>query len=357
MPVVRELTITSNLRNYQVKLCDDDSFIADFASQANTVFIVDENVWRLHQNTTLRLLKDPIILPISEEGKSLESVQLLYDQVISLSAKKNMTLVSIGGGITQDITGFVASTLYRGVNWIFVPTTLLAQADSCIGAKTSLNYKKYKNLLGTFFPPHQVYIYPGFLDTLDEPVYLSGLGEIVKLYVIGGEQDTLRLLGALPALLNRQDEVLLNFVMRSLTIKKDYIEADEFDTGKRNMLNFGHCFGHAVEYATGYALAHGQAVVVGMILAGFVARERGLLQTETEQMLRAQLLIPVLGPEFPKLELDHASIIEAMKQDKKRVGADLPLIMVTDGYAMVKVTDLKVSEVHQALDFFTETGL
>ena len=144
------------------------------------------------------------MLPVREERKTLETVQELYGHFLGRSAKRNMTLISIGGGILQDISGFAASTLYRGINWVFVPTTLLAQADSCIGSKTSLNYQGYKNLLGTFYPPNEVYIYMPFLATQAELDFYSGLGEVVKLHLMGGAERTRELI-ALLLIFDRRD--------------------------------------------------------------------------------------------------------------------------------------------------------
>ena len=150
---------------------------------------------------------ETIVLPISEERKNLDTVQELYDQLITRPAKRNLTLISFGGGILQDITGFAASTIYRGVNWIFVPTTLLAQADSCIGSKTSLNYKNFKNLIGTFFPPISIYIYPTFITTQLDSDFYSGIGEVVKLHLMGGDKHYHELAQYFSTLLKRNETV------------------------------------------------------------------------------------------------------------------------------------------------------
>ncbi len=158
MPLVDAINIKSKFREYKVDFCSSDSFIDDLLNIPDSFFIIDKNVWNLYSNELLSKLKtkDHLVLTINEERKTLDVVQEIYDEIIKIAPKKNLTIISIGGGIVQDITGFCASTLYRGVNWIYLPTTLLAQADSCIGAKTSLNYKNYKNLIGTFYPPSKV---------------------------------------------------------------------------------------------------------------------------------------------------------------------------------------------------------
>jgi 3-dehydroquinate synthase len=348
------IAIHSNLRDYTVHFHDDASFIEGFSRYPQRLFVIDENVWKLHGTGCLATLADSerIIFPVSEERKSLDGVMELYDRLMECSAKKNMTLISIGGGIIQDITGFVASTLYRGLNWVFVPTTLLAQADSCIGSKTSLNYKRFKNLIGTFYPPAEVHIYSRFLQTLEKIDFLSGMGEVAKLHIMGGTDTISAFTSTLPTLIGRNDAAILLAIRRSLTVKLSYMEGDEFDTGRRNLLNYGHCFGHALETVSSYAIPHGQAVVVGMLVANQVAVKRGLLSEVFAQRLAEQFLSSLL--DF-KLELSGYSmdeLITAMRQDKKRVGEGLVMVMVTDAIEMVKVDDISPKEIEIAVKSF-----
>jgi 3-dehydroquinate synthase len=348
---VEEMLIKSNIRDYPVVFTADCIFLSEIKAKGNCAFIVDERVWEYHAGGCLSALRaeEVMILPISEERKRLESVIDLYDGMMERTAKRNMTLVSIGGGIAQDITGFLASTLYRGINWVFVPTTLLAQADSCIGSKTSLNYKNYKNLLGTFYPPTAVYIHAPFLATQKEIDYYSGMGEVVKLHIMGGQLMIEKIVAAFPKLYNRDPAALIDTVQSSLYIKQGYIESDEFDSGRRNLLNFGHCFGHAIESATDFAVPHGQAVVIGILLANEVAVARGLLSEEHSRYLATELLLPTLRLDLASVDLKFSDVIDAMKQDKKRTGEGLALVMVIDGYKMVKVSDLSDDEAVAAM--------
>ena len=346
--------MSSRIRDYDVTFEADAAFLEQLAAPDDRVLIVDEGAWNHHREGCLSPFgpSETVVLPIGEELKTLESVTRLYDRLTERAAKRNITIVSVGGGITQDITGFVASTLYRGVRWVFVPTTLLAQADSCIGSKTSLNYRHYKNLLGTFYPPAAVHIFAPFLVTLAESDYMSGLGEVVKLHIMGGMDAAERYEAGLPALLLRDPATLLDSVQDSLAIKTSYIEGDEFDTGRRNLLNFGHCFGHAIESATAFGVPHGQAVVLGMMLAGMVARSRGLLSAETESYLLGRLLEPSLAGSVTLAGMDDAAVIDAMGQDKKRVGAGLAVVMASDGLEMVKAVDVTADEAQAALRRF-----
>ena len=344
-------SVKSRLGDYGVVFAEPADYIQRLAAEPNSVFVVDENVWALHKDAALKPLAAcrPIILPISEEAKSLVSVQMLYDRIVEFTPKKNMRLVSIGGGITQDITGFVASTLYRGIKWTFIPTTLLAQADSCIGGKTSLNYKAFKNLVGTFYPPSEIYISAGCLATLKDGDYLSGLGEIAKLCIIGGEADAKNFAASADRLLKRDFGALLPLLRRSLEIKKGYIEEDEFDSGRRNILNFGHCFGHAIESATDFAVPHGTAVVYGILLANIAARLRGGLSADTEIFMRDKMLLPLLPAGTLKGGVDKCAVLQGMKKDKKRTGTNLALVMAMDGFIMSRVNDLEETEAMAAL--------
>jgi 3-dehydroquinate synthase len=177
--LVSELVrIGSRLRDYSV-FVRDDPWAAGLAAQGGAVTVVDENVWRLHRDGVLAGVEDPVVLAIDEQSKNFASVAWLYDRLLARGLRRNGTLVSIGGGITQDLTGFAASTLYRGVRWVYAPTTVLAQADSCIGGKTSLNYEAYKNIVGTMYPPETIVIDPRFPGTLTRADFFSGLGEVV----------------------------------------------------------------------------------------------------------------------------------------------------------------------------------
>jgi 3-dehydroquinate synthase len=344
------LQLTSRVRDYTATFQPDASFLGELVAMPNRFFVVDENVWAAHGEGVLSVIprEDLMLLPIAEETKTLASVERVWDALMERSAKRNMTIVSVGGGICQDITGFAASTLYRGIGWVFLPTTLLAQADSCIGSKTSLNYRRFKNLLGTFFPPNAVHIFAPFLTTQAEIDYYSGLGEVVKLHVMGGAESAARLEADIMRVRERDVDALSVAVRESLRIKTSYIEGDEFDLGRRNLLNYGHCFGHAIETATDYAVPHGQGVVIGMMMAQRVARERGL-ETDAEQIaLLDRLFAHSLLQEFVPAHIDLEAVVEAMKHDKKRTGEGLVVVMAADGLDMIKRDDVSVDEAMRA---------
>ncbi len=344
MPVIK---VHSAIRDYEVHFSEGFDFLSAFEKIPNRFYVIDSNVWRLYRDSQFSHLdpKQVMVLPIEEDRKNLGTVMEVYDALMARSAKRNMTMISIGGGIVQDITGFAASTLYRGINWTFVPTTLLAQADSCIGSKTSLNYKSYKNLIGSFFPPNQIFLCPRFTNTLKSEDYFSGLGEVIKLHLMGGEALARDLVADMPLLARRDDpSALLAAIRRSLGVKLSYMQDDEFDTGKRNLLNYGHCFGHAVESTSEFAIPHGQAVVIGMMFANIVAKSRGLMDVELFTRLHDQVLMPALLSRPSKNQLDTDTLFAAMKMDKKRTGEGLVLIMLLNGFEMRKIDDLTYAE-------------
>lgn len=344
MPVIK---VHSAIRDYEVHFSGEFDFLEALEKIPNRFYVIDSNVWALYRESRFSHLDLQLVmvLPIEEDRKNLSTVMEVYDALMARSAKRNMTMISIGGGIVQDITGFAASTLYRGINWIFVPTTLLAQADSCIGSKTSLNYKKFKNLIGSFFPPNQIFLCPKFTDTLKNEDYFSGLGEVIKLHLMGGEKLAHALIAHLPTLTGRNDpSTLLSVIKNSLAVKLSYMQDDEFDTGRRNLLNYGHCFGHAVESTTDFAIPHGQAVIVGMMFANIVAKNRGLLSAKTFKEIHSQALLPALVSLPSRKQLDTGTLFAAMKMDKKRTGEGLVLIMLTNGYEMSKIEDLFYEE-------------
>lgn len=345
------ISVKSRLRDYQVIFHDSDNFIAGLEQLPTASFVIDENVQRLYPQLFSAI--DPKrrwIMPVSEENKNLSSVMMLYDFMTQCTAKKNAVIVSVGGGIVQDVSGFAASTLYRGVRWIFVPTTLLAQADSCIGAKTSLNYGEFKNLVGTFYPPHEIHLLPSFPLSQDPLNYSSGVGEIVKLRLLSPQADLAEIARDTPKLLTRDQQTLTRCVRQSLLIKLDYIQEDEFDTGRRNLLNYGHCIGHALEHSSHYAVPHGQAVVVGMILANRLSCNLGRLSPELCGKIEQEILLPVLTVPLKKAYFSCEEILTAMEKDKKRTGEGLAVVMPDNSLNYILDRNVEKEKVRQVIE-------
>lgn len=361
-----EIKIRSRLRDYQAEIHDDLSFLDELSALPHAAFLIDRKVFELYHDVfqTRFESKNIYFLDAQETNKTLEEAGRIYDWLIShFTAKRNLNFISIGGGITQDVSGFVASTLYRGIHWYYVPTTLLAQVDSCIGGKTSLNFGHHKNLLGTFYPPQQLFLYPGFAGTLTALDRSSGYGEIIKFLLMEGFEN-----GKLDSVAERMKQIaaqqknLSEAIFDSLNIKRSFMEDDEFDLGRRNLLNYGHCFGHALEASSSYYVPHGVAVNIGIQFANLVATHRNTLSAERDQMIRDQICMPYLIQPQREQDYDEERLLENLKNDKKRVGEGLPMVIpVKDG--LCRIQDLTPGEFLEALSilknrlFPVETGM
>lgn len=346
-----KLTIESNIRDYDVIFTDSFNFIDEFNNIDNSVLIIDKNVYDLYTEEFKDINKDNLFLfDAIEENKTFDYVKEIYDFLISKSVKRNLTIISIGGGITQDITGFVASTLYRGVKWIFVPTTFLAMTDSCIGSKTSVNYAKYKNLMGTFYPPQKIYINPTFLNTLKELDFYSGIGETIKFQLMKEEypKNFQKVLDVINKTVNDKS-ARLEIIHDNMSVKLEYMRGDEFDLGRRNLLNYGHCFGHALETSSNYYVPHGIAVNIGMIFANILSKKRNLADENTVNFVNENILLPNIPLKLREKDFDYKILLESMKNDKKRVGEYLTVVIPDHEFKMIKVDDVQDEEFIETL--------
>lgn len=298
-------------------------------------FLIDSNVARLFAAQLQFALERPntLIIEATETNKSLQQTIPVIERLIRARIRRNHTLVAIGGGIIQDITCFISSTLLRGVPWRFLPTTLLAQADSCIGSKSSINLGETKNILGTFNPPRQVHIFGGFLDTLEAKDVHSGVGEIIKVHAIAG-RAAFDALAVDFARLFTDRAVLLKYIRAALAIKQRYIEEDEFDRGIRNIFNYGHSFGHAIESATHYAIPHGVAVTIGMDMANHIAVQRGLLDRAHYERMHSILARNYAA--FAQTPIPADPLLAALMLDKKNTSTGLRLIFPTGADAAIQ---------------------
>ncbi|MFC1545996.1 3-dehydroquinate synthase, partial [Pseudomonadota bacterium] len=227
-------TIKSNIRNYDVMFENSFAFIDDLLRTKDPIFVIDKNVYDLYKKEFEKVPDERLFLfDAIEENKTFDYIKKVYDFLLSKSVKRNSTFISIGGGITQDITGFVASTFYRGLSWIFVPTTFLAMTDSCIGSKTSVNYDKHKNLMGTFYPPSKIYINKDFLLTLSELDFFSGIGETIKFQLMDESypKNFKKILTIIEGTIE-EEEGRNNIIYENMNIKRSYMEGDEFDLGR-----------------------------------------------------------------------------------------------------------------------------
>lgn len=349
------MEIKSNLKTYNVIIEDDLDFLNKLKQIDNAEFVIDRNVYDLYKNDFQGIPENRLfLLDATEQNKVIETALDICEKITEIPAKRNATLISIGGGIIQDITGFVSNIMYRGINWIFVPTTLLAACDSCIGGKTSLNYKKYKNLLGTFYPPDELHICSKMFLTLTERDFKSGLGEVIKFNIMAGEDGLLNIEDNIDLLLARDIAVVNRFVDSSLVFKKTFIEVDEFDKGERIKLNFAHTFGHSIEVITEYAIPHGTAVAIGMIMADYISFQRGLL---TKQMIKRSedVLLKVIDIDIDLMDKPLEEYLKAIRKDKKQISDSLTAVLISKygkQSELSVVHDVSVKEIEGAIDYF-----
>lgn len=309
------------------------SFINNLSNQlakdvenGNCIFIIDETIIKFFGVDLSAVISKGryVLVSSDEQNKTMDYTQEVIRKLLDLNVRKNDALIAIGGGITQDIVAFISSVLFRGVEWRFYPTTLLAQCDSCIGSKSSINFDQYKNLIGTFNPPSKIFIYTDFLNTLTESEIRSGIGEMLHYFFTEGIELAQQISDEYEQLLTNR-ALLSKFVSNSLRIKKHIIEIDEFDTSIRHIFNYGHTFGHAIEAITHYAIPHGQAVSIGMDLANYISLQRGILSKKNFEQMHEILNKNIPPFKFTKENIDAYCI--ALSRDKKNKGNQLGSIL------------------------------
>ncbi|HEY5239335.1 MAG TPA: 3-dehydroquinate synthase family protein [Rhizomicrobium sp.] len=277
---------------------------------------------------------DVISLAAVESTKNLDRVPAIIEQLRRFGLSRDAKLLAIGGGIIQDITGFVASIYMRGVAWSYFPTTLLGMADSCIGGKSSINVGPYKNIVGTFHPPREIQIDPSLTDTLSAEQKVAGLCEAAKICFCGGAESFSKFCALRPTV-HSDRNVLAQTIQISLATKARFIETDEFDRGERLLLNFGHTFGHAIESASHFRIGHGVAVGLGIIAALNLSNRLGYLwlpdgRTETLKNLLEDLLSHVEGMSGLLGNISLPDLMDAFGSDKKHNQQQFAVIIVSD---------------------------
>jgi 3-dehydroquinate synthase len=292
----------------------------------SAVFILsDENVSKACLNSLIKKVKvlkgcDVMLVASGEENKNIETCVNLWSELTDSNADRNALLINFGGGVISDMGGFVASTFKRGIDFINIPTTLLAMADASVGGKTGIDFGSYKNHVGTFAQPKGVFIYPGFLKTLDKRQLHSGYAEIIKSALIADK----KLWNQISKVTALGEKELLPLIQQSVRIKNAIVKKDPNEKNVRKALNFGHTAGHAIEsffLGKKNSLLHGEAIAVGMLTEGYLSfKRKGLNHHEL------QALINLIFDYFPKvkmIEKDFLTIIALMKHDKKNANGKL----------------------------------
>ena len=327
------LKIQSKISDYSIHFIENLDAIQTLIDQPNTITFIDSNVSRLYPAL---YRESNIVVECTENVKTLDGTHNIFDNLIEQKANIQTRLVVIGGGILQDLIGFCASTYCRGIQYDLVPTTLLSQADSCLGGKTSINVKGKKNILGTFYPPNNIYVCTEFLETLSTLDYCSGLGEVYKFHILENRIDQFNI-----------DGDITDMIYRGLLFKGDILSRDEFDKGERKYLNFGHTFGHALETTSQNNLPHGIAVILGSMIASRIASKLEYKVPNYNQLLEKGIeLINKANVKLEQSWFDLESLLEIVKSDKKSTGK-LTMVLSTDHNFLQDIEDIKI--IKQAL--------
>jgi len=301
------MKIKSFFGDYDLIYDKYDKYIVD-----SKFYIISSTIKKLYGISP----RNSIFIDDPESSKEYIKVADVISKLIDMKMKRKDILVGIGGGAVQDITGFVATVLFRGVKWELIPTTLMSQTDSCIGSKTSINFGMVKNQVGSFYPPKRIISDTRFLDSLPKVEIASGMGEIVKCHLLNGKTSLV-------------SDDLDKLVQFAISIKKHFIENDEFDDNIRNYLNYGHTFGHAIEGASNHGIVHGLGVVLGMDISNFIAYCCGWIGESNYSNIRS--FLDVFRPVIPDVH-SVDNILHFLKLDKKNISDDnLTLIIIDDG--------------------------
>ncbi len=314
-------------------LFTDSQLLAQHVPGSQVVIISNDTVAPLYVERVRRALGErslitEIVLPDGEQFKTLETLGTIFDQVMAANHNRTTSFVAVGGGVVGDMAGFAAACYQRGVNFIQIPTTLLAQVDSSVGGKTAVNHPLGKNMIGAFYQPGAVFIDLNTLQSLPDREIAAGLAEVIKYGLICDLPFYQWLCQHMPNLLAREEAALAEAIERSCAIKARVVATDEREGGLRAILNLGHTFGHAIETAQGYGnWLHGEAVATGMLLAMQMSARRGWIssgEVDTYRNLLLSMRLPVQVP----TDMSPQDFIALMGRDKKVVDGRMRLILL-----------------------------
>ncbi len=292
---------------------------------------------------------ETLMIPEGETSKSLRQAEKLYDRLLELQCDRKSVLIALGGGVIGDLTGFVAATYLRGIPFVQVPTTLLAQVDSSVGGKTAVNHPKGKNMIGAFYQPKLVVADLETLRTLPEKEFRAGLAEVIKYGVIEDPELFAYLENNAEKILAQDTQCLEHIVETSCAIKARVVEKDERESDYRRVLNFGHTIGHAIEALTGYSrYLHGEAITIGMVRAARLSEQTGRCSGEVTR--RIQALVEKMGLPFRLPDLKPEEIIQSLYLDKKTTHRKIRFVLVKDIGSIEIVEHVPEEQIRCALE-------
>ena len=334
-------------------LLDRPELLLPCINGKQVMVVSNETVAPLYLQKVLDVLQDytvaSVILPDGEQYKTLETVNRIFDALLENRFNRNCCLIALGGGVIGDMTGFAAACYQRGVDFIQIPTTLLAQVDSSVGGKTGVNHPLGKNMIGAFHQPRCVLADTGTLNTLDDRQLAAGIAEVIK-YGLIREPEFYRWLDSnMTELRNRNTQALTYAIEKSCQCKADIVAADERESGQRALLNLGHTFGHAIETGTGYGQwLHGEAIAVGMLMAADLSARHNWISAR--DVLHLQQLLEKSGlPTKPPTSLSAEQFLALMAVDKKALDSGLRLILLKQIGNAAVVGDFQAALLDQTL--------
>lgn len=296
--------------------------------------VSDSNVHKLYGGEIRSALvgMEPVFLtfPAGEKNKKLSVIEKMFTNLVKNRFDRKSLIVALGGGVTGDMAGFLASIYMRGIPFLQVPTSLLAMVDSSIGGKTGIDTPEAKNMMGSFYQPVSVIIDTDFLKTLDKSEYVNGMAEVIK-HAIIMDRHTFHLLESRPEVFLSRSESLLQegMIYKSCSVKKKVVMRDEREKGLRQVLNFGHTAGHAIEQATAFKVPHGFAVGIGMAIEAILSNQRGLLpQSDLDRVLRILDSYGLLRYAGTLKKVRTDGVIRAALSDKKNVGGAIRIVLI-----------------------------
>ena len=348
------LEIKSSTGSYSVGI-ESGSFERSLKHFEGAAIIADE----FFRPAFERAGAEAIFIEATETNKSLDASPAIIERIRKAGANRQTELVAVGGGTVQDLSAFIASVYMRGLRWSYMPTTVLAMVDSCIGGKSSINVGPYKNLVGTIHPPQRVLIDPALARTLPDDQKASGLIEAAKICFCRGEESFARHVAYGPSI-GMSSEALERLIVNSLSAKKWFIEKDEFDKKERLLLNFGHTFGHAIEGATHFAVSHGIAVGLGILAANEFERQRGVSYAGVARVKLLEEHLHTMISEVPNLAaplraMSVDEVIERFGSDKKHGPQHFTLILVAENGDVVLRKIEKTAQVTRDVERAIET--
>jgi 3-dehydroquinate synthase len=323
-------------------LLEQSGILDTFLGASDVMIVTNDVVGPLYLKKLKKIIGtrrlNSVVLPDGEANKTIETLQLILDQLVHQRYSRDCVLITLGGGVVGDIGGFAAATYQRGVAFIQVPTTLLAQVDSAVGGKTGINHPGGKNLIGAFHQPRCVLIDTSSLATLPDREFSAGLAEVVKYGLIADVDFFGWLERHADDLLNRESTALEHVIRRSCEVKADIVAQDERETGQRALLNLGHTYGHAIERTLGYGeWLHGEAVAAGISMAAAFSEKLDRLANEDLRRIRS--LLVHLGLPIDPPPLDAIDFLAAMSLDKKVRAGEIRLVLLNGIGAAEVVTN------------------